>query len=185
MINETLQAIFDRRSIRRFAAEALTADQLETLQAVALASPSGVNRQPWHFSFVINPDKIAAVSEAALEHFRQDRNQGVLDRMAARHKSLFYGAPLVVFISLPRGDDADLDAGIAVENLAIAAQSMGLGSCIIGLAAAAFNGTQAAEMKRLVAMPAGHEFAISIAIGHPAMTKEAHEQHPEKITVVD
>jgi len=184
MINETLQAIFSRRSIRRFSDDPLTADQLDDLKAVALASPTGMNRQSWHFSFVMNTDKIAAVSEGALAHFRQDGNQAVVDRMAARHKSLFYGAPLVVFISLPQGDDAELDAGIAAANLAVAAQSMGLGSCIIGLAAAAFNGTQADEMKRLIAMPDGHEFAISIAIGHPAMTKEAHEQHPEKITVI-
>ncbi len=184
MMNETLKNIFDRRSIRRFEEKALTQDQLETLADVALASPTGMNRQPWQFHFVTDTAAIEAISEAALMTFRQNGSQDVLDRVAARHKSLFYGAPLVVFITTAQDTYAKIDAGIAVSNLAIAAQSMGLGSCIIALAGAAFQGDQAKESAGLIQMPATHEFAISIAIGHPAMTKDAHERHPEKVILI-
>jgi len=105
--------------------------------------------------------------------------------MAARHESIFYGAPLVVLISMPKDADGGLDAGIAAANLAIAAQSMGLGSCIIGLAAAAFSGSKGFQMARQVQWPDDHEFAISVAIGHPAITKEPHERHPEKVRFIN
>lgn len=184
MMNETLQAIFDRRSIRNFQPEPLTDDQMETLIQVALASPTGMNRQSWQFHFVVNTEKIAALSEASLETFRRQGNQAVLDSMAARHTSLFYGAPLVIIISMPKDSISGVDAGIAVENLVIAAESMGLGSCIIGLAGAAFSGEQADEMARLIEMPPDNAFVIAIAIGSKAMTKEAHARNPEKITII-
>lgn len=181
MINDTLKAIFARRSIRNFKSIPLTAEQIDTLAEVALASPTGMNRQPWLFHFITDPLKIEAISEAALNYFRQQGNTTVLDRMASRHRSLFYGAPLVIIISLPKDFGSQIDAGIAVENLAIAAQSMGLGSCIIGLAEAAFEGSQEESIARMIALPDSHEFAISIAIGQAAISKEAHERHPEKV----
>ena len=61
---------------------------------------------------------------------------------------------------------------------------MGLGSCIIGLARAAFMGDQADEMSRLVGFPESSAFMISIAIGRAATTTDPHVQHPEKVTVL-
>lgn len=185
MTNDTLQAIFERRSIRRFTEQALTQDELDTLIDVALASPTGMNAQPWTFRFVTRQALITDMNQAAMDHFRATGNQAVIDRMTARHESIFYGAPLVVVISLPVENQDGLDAGIAVANLAIAAQSMGLASCIIGLASAAFAGVHQAELATKLGWPDDHRFAISIAIGHAATTKEAHERRPEKVRIIE
>lgn len=183
-MNETINAIFDRRSVRAYTAESLTQEQISILADVALASPSGMNLQPWLFHFVTDQSKISAVSEAAVSFFRKTNNQAVLDRIASRHPSIFYGAPLVVFITTPKDSPSGVDVGIAVANLAIAAQSMGLGSCIIGMAAAAFGSDQSAEVASQLEIPDDHAFIVSIAIGHPAMTKEAHELNPEKVKFI-
>lgn len=71
-----------------------------------------------------------------------------------------------------------------MQNLAIAAQSMGLGSCIIGMAAASFSGPMGQAMRDRMDWPADHDFVISIAIGHPAMSKDAPERHPEKVRII-
>jgi nitroreductase len=181
MANDTIRSIMERRSIRNFTTQPLAPDELDILRDAALASPSAVNGQPWQFHFITRQSVIEKINQAALDHFRITGNQAVLDRMSARHPSIFYGAPLLVIITLPRGRGL-LDAGIAAENLAIAAQSLGLGSCIIGLAEAAFASDEASTVAELIKLPAGYEFAISVAIGHAASTKEAHETHPEKIT---
>lgn len=181
MINDTLKALFERSSIRRFTDEPLTEDHLDTFARAALASPSGMDAQPWHFVFVTDPAVISAVSEGALDTFRRAGNQTVLDRVASRHASLFYGAPLVVFITLP-ASASPIEAGITAQTLALAAQSMGLGSCIIGLAGAAFSGDVGDVTARRIGIPDGHAFALSVAIGHPAMSKAPHTAHPEKIT---
>lgn len=184
-MNDTIRAILDRRSIRGFTPDPLTPVQLETLSQVALASPSAMNQQPWLFHFVTDQAVISRISASAVDFFRSSGNQAVLDRIASRHASIFYGAPLVVFISMSKECQKNtmngVDAGIAAENLVIAAQSMGLGSCIIGMAAVAFSGEDSAGIAGLIDMPESNAFMISIAIGRPAMSKDAHEQNPEKV----
>lgn len=184
MTHSTLEAIFSRRSIRRFTSESLTANEIEVLRQVALASPTGMDVQPWQFHFLLNPDKINMISHAALATLRASGNQATVDRMAKRHESLFYGAPLVVFISMPVENMSGVDAGIAAQSLALAAQSMGLGSCIIGLAAAAFEGEQTDEVKASLHMSGDRAFIISVAIGHPDITKDAHIRHEEKAILI-
>ena len=184
-MNETLQAIFDRRSIRNFTDQPLTQAELDALVEVALASPTGMNAQPWQFRFITNQALIADINQAAMDHFQATGNEAVIARMKARHESIFYGAPLLVVISMPNDNRDAVDAGIAVANLSIAAQSLGLGSCIIGLASAAFAGEHKAALAARLDWPEDHHFAISIAIGHAAMTKEAHDRRPEKVRVID
>jgi nitroreductase len=174
------QAILDRRSIRNFRPDALTEEQLDALADAALASPSAMDLQPWQFSFVLDPAVHRLLTEATLEAFRAEGNQSAVDRITGRHESLFYGAPLVIVISTPDASSM-IDAGIAVQTLALAAHGLGLGSCIIGLAAAAFSGPSAATCRGAVGMATDRIFAICVAIGHPAVTKGPHERHCEKI----
>jgi len=188
MDNPVLKAIFDRRSIRRFKSMPLTEEQIQTLAEVALASPSGSNRQPWVFHFLCNQDVILEISDAAMRTYRKNDDKDVLDRMAKRHASIFYGAPLVIIVSLPDSGESkipQIDAGVAVANLAVAAQGMGLSSCIIGLARAAFTGEQGKEMADRIKMSSDRKFAVSIAIGYPDMDKEAHDRRPDRVIRID
>ena len=180
-MNETIKAILDRRSIRNFKNIPLTDEQIQTFAQVALASPTGMDRQLWIFRLVTRLDLIQAMSDHAMNVFREAGDLVTVDRMRSRHKSIFYGAPLLILIGLPKDASSNLEAGIAVENLAIAAQSMGLASCIIGMASAAFTGDRGDELKDMLDWPGTHDFAISIAIGYPNTTKEAPERHPEKL----
>lgn len=180
-MNETIRTILERASIRGFTSTPLTQDERDLLVRAALATPSGMDAQPWHFTFVADQTTVAAVSEAALDTFRRAGNQTVLDRMAARHPSLFYGAAVVVFISLAPGASS-IEAGIAAQNLALAARSLGLGSCIIGLAGAAFSGPDGPVLSERLDFPEGYVFGISVAIGHPAVDKAPHASDPAKVT---
>ncbi len=177
-MNETIRSILDRRSIRGYKDIPVEPAQLEALKECALASPTAVNAQSWHFTFVTDRDVISRVDSATM---------AVLDpagreRMMARGGAIFYNAPLAVFISCDRDSKwGDVDAGIAVENLALAAHSMGLGSVIIGMCGAAFKGSEEAELAELLHFPENHRFAIAIAIGHPDTTKEAHPVHEGRL----
>ena len=86
----------------------------------ALASPSAVNYQDWHFSFVYD--------QTLLRQFSAEYRKLLIEEKGTYENSkydVFFGAPLVVFISLPEAPQsffASVEAGIAVENLAISAQ---------------------------------------------------------------
>jgi len=175
MSNPVLDAIAGRRSIRAYEPEQITEEQLKILLDAGEQAPSARNAQPWHFTVVQNKDLIKAVSDAA--NVQMKREPAV---------DVFYGAPTVIFLSCdPNAHPwTRLDCGIAVENIALAAHSIGLGSVIIGICYTAFDGDKGAEFAKQLKFPENYTFAVSIAIGRPAMTKDAHPIEPGRIDII-
>jgi len=174
-MNETIRVILQRSSVRKYSSEPLNDQQIDALKKVALASPSAKNRQPWHFSFITQGEVIEQMEQI----MANDTNQDPYGNM-----KLFYKAPLVVVISTNSMEHMQLvDCGIAVENLAIAAKSMGLDSVIVGRPR---HLSPEAMMKftSLYQQPQGYEFAIAISIGYGAAGKEPHGWDYSKINVI-
>jgi len=187
MTNPVQQAILGRRSIRAFRPDAVTEDQLAALTAAALASPSAMDRQPWEFLFITKAAVLDQIAASALKTFEAQGNLALVERIQSRGGTILYGAPLLVIITLPKDSPAmnHADVGIAAQTLALAAQGLGLGSCIVAMAGAAFQGPDAEACRAAVGWEEGREFALSVVIGSPATTKDAHAVHPEKIRRVD
>ena len=184
--NETLQLISARRSHRAYAQTPLSQEQIDALLKAAVESPSAVNRQPWHFTVVRNQalldEMSAAVRETAMKRDPEKRSP----RFADDHFHVFYHAPAVIFISGQPGNPyTPIDAGIAVENIALAAESLGLGTVILGMPRDAFAGDKADDFRKALCFPEGWDFVIAIAVGAPADTKDAHPIGENKISFVD
>ena len=175
MKNPVLDAIADRRSIRAYKQDPITQDQLDAILKAAFESPSARNRQPWHFTVVRDQKVIAEVNEEAQKNMKE--NLGFED--------IFFAAPTVIFISGEKGWKwSKLDAGIAVQTIALAAHSLGLGSVILGLPQYAFDGPRVEYLNKLLKFPDNYEFAIAIAIGVSNTTKEAHPNSAGKVKFV-
>ena len=171
-MNEVLKAIAERRSIRGYEDKQISAEELNALVKVALESPSARNAQPWHFSFVQDKALIDAVDKEILKN-------------AGREGTIFYGAPLVIFISADASNSfAGVDSGIATQNIALAAHSMGLGSVILGMPRFAFEGEKGAEFEKALKFPQGHKFQIALSVGYPTMGKDAHEIFDGKVDII-
>ena len=172
MSNPILAAIADRRSNRGYKPDQITREQLDAILAAAAQSPSARNAQPWHFTVVQD--------QAVIEEVNGEANA-----ILGRTDGIFYGAPTVIFISYDGESKwGRLDSGIAVQTIALAAHSLGLGSVILGLPDAAFNGARADYFNKLLKFPEGHRFAVAIAIGIPTATKEAHPIEPGRIEFI-
>ena len=79
-----------------------------------------------------------------------------------------------------------VDAGIAVENIALLSEELGLGNLIIGCIYDALHGEKGKYFSEKLAIPEGYEFEIAIAVGHKATSKEPHKYNAEaQITVID
>lgn len=182
-MNEVLSAIKFRRSIRAYTNECLTQEELNILKTAAVESPSARNLQPYHFAFVTD--------KQVLSEFTHDcqvalaRREGAGERVKDPSYDVRYGAPLVVFIfaTIP-GNFTLVDCGIACENLALAAHSMGLGSVILGMPRDVFHSEFAEKWYDKLCPGQKGEFAIAIAIGHPAATKDAHPVREGLITEI-
>ena len=186
MIPETLQLIASRRSHRAYAPTPLTQQQLDALLKAAVESPSAVNRQPWHFTVVRNQRLLDEINRATREQMMKKLPEQRSPRFADSQYHVFYHAPTVIFLSgMPDNHYTHMDCGIAVENIALAAESLGLGSVILGMPREAFAGDRADEFRRALQFPEGWDFVIAIAIGVPKDTKEAHPLKEDRIAFVD
>lgn len=186
MSNETLRLISARRSHRAYESTPITGEQLNAILQAAVESPSAVNRQPWHFTVVRNQELLEEMNKAVWEQMMKRAPEKRSPRFADSNFSVFYHAPTVIFISgMPDNHYTPIDGGIAVENIALAAESLGLGSVILGMPRDAFAGDKAETFRQALHFPQGWDFVIAIAIGVPTDTKDAHIVKEDRISYVD
>ena len=186
-MNDTQKSILERRSNRGFSDVALTEQEKQMLVDAALASPTACNFQDWHFCFVTNQQLLQQFSEEYREILLASLSSESEKKRESKY-DVFFHAPLVVFITLPevpRSRFAQVDAGIAVENLALAAQGMGLGSVILGRPKDLLTSENGKMWGKKLGFPEGHRFAIAIAIGHPTVSKDAHPIGENKVSWIN
>jgi nitroreductase len=158
-----MEAIQERRSVRRFTEEPVSREDLEKVLEAARWAPSWVNVQPWRVVVVTDPEKKAALKEALLP--KNPASKGIdqapllLVLIGERGKSGLYGETF----STDKGDWYMFDLGIAAQNMALAAHSIGLGTVHVG----ALNHKEAA---RILDVPDGFEVVEILPLGHPAFT---------------
>jgi len=93
---------------------------------------------------------------------------GAVDLIARGKLGLWHGAPTVILIFKDvRGvGNPDIDCGIAGQNMVLSAHSMGLGTCWVSFAKAAFKYTGRWKKKFGIKYP--YKFVSSLAIGWPS-----------------
>ena len=174
MDNPVLKAIAERRSIRSYKTEKITREQFDVLLKAGAEAPSARNTQPWHFSVVRNRAILDDIAKEVCKNINEDLGD------------IFHGAPAAIFLSCdPVSRWARLDCGIAVQTIALAAHSIGLGTVILGRPEPAFLGPRGDYYNKLLGVPAGHSFAVAIAVGVPAGSKDAHPIEPGRVTFVE
>ncbi len=170
---DVLKAMETRFSTRDYTPEKLTEAELDTLLTAGLQAPTATNRQELHFT-VLSGDApvLFAIQEAMGARRRPEKN-------------FWYNAPTVIVIS---GETAfgwtAVDAGIAVENIALAAEALGLGNVILGCLKGAMLGEKRDEFAKALGFPEGYDFQIAVAVGRKAAGKEPHSFDREKQVTV-
>ena len=179
---DVLHAISSRRSHRAYKKDQLPEDVLSAILKAGLEAPSARNRQPWHFSVVQNEELIREVHDEAAKNMTAETGS---PRFKDPEFQIFYHAPTVVFIFADKEFYwSHVDSGIAVQNMALAAESLGVGSVILGLPLPAFKGDKADELRARLGCPEGYDFVVAIALGYATDNKEAHDLREENISRV-
>lgn len=170
-MKQVTDAIRDRSSTRGYTAEPLTEAELDTLLQAGLQSPTATNRQEVHFVVLRGDHPLLGEIEE-----EKNRQRGLSDLP----HNFYYEAPTVILLSAERAFRwSAVDAGIAVQSIALAADSLGLGSLIIGCIYDALHGEKQAYFEKALQFPENHEFQIAIAVGHKAVEKTPHTYDPE------
>jgi nitroreductase len=151
---------------------------LEAIVDAGVWAPTGMNNQDVHFTVLQDAAWIQRISDG----IRAALPDAVKERMIGRNGgdpdfNLFYFAPALIVLS-----GGDTSCAIAAENICLAAESLGVGSCMIGL----FNFiNQAPEGPALLAelkLPEGAKTGLAVALGYAAAGMPAPERKPGRVT---
>ncbi|MCL2125902.1 MAG: nitroreductase family protein [Oscillospiraceae bacterium] len=183
-MNETIKAIMERNSCRDFTGAPLTDEQMKIIIDAALAAPSAMNRQPWKLIVVKDKAFVEELDAAGMEVIAANADKAMMERMKERGGKLYYNAPCLVYILSDGSAYGSMDCGILCENIAIAAQALGLSTCIVGMANMPLTGPRGDEFKKRLGFPEGYVFGIGILVGAPNKGKEPHELDYGKVTYI-
>lgn len=150
----TLETVFERRSIRKYKAESIPEDDLRQILEAGRQAPSAANRQPWHFVVVGQPEQKRRVAQAC---------NGQMWLADAAYILVGVGMPQV------SGKWYRVDVAIAMENVVLAARSLGYGTCWIG----AFNPEQVKEVCQL---PTEADVVACSPLGVPDVSPAARDR---------
>ncbi|MDR0290655.1 MAG: nitroreductase family protein [Treponema sp.] len=184
-MNETLKTIAERYSCRDFDGAPLTGAHVKALVEAALASPSGMNRQPWHVIVITNKTLIDELDAEGMKVLSAADDKSGYDRIMSRGGKLFYNAPCMIIAATSSTNPAAMDCGILSENIALAAHSLGLGSVICGMANVPLSGPQGSDLKKRLKFPDGYGFGIAVLVGTAKSGKEPHELDMAKVTYIE
>ena len=138
------ECILERRSIRSFKDKEIPDELLNGILEAGRWAPSAVNRQPWEF--IIIRDK---------EIFKEIAHH-------ARYGRFISQAPLAVaVVTDPASRWHIIDGSSAVQNMALAAWEMGIGTCWIG-------SLDRDEVKKILGIPDDRHLLTVLPFGYPA-----------------
>ena len=159
-MNETLRIIRERRSCRSYKNDSIPADILDAIIDAGLWAPTAMNLQDRHFTVIRDTAILDRMNTLARVKMPDD----VLTRLTERNGgnrdiSVHYFAPVLIVLS-----GSETSCALAAENICIAAQSLGIGSCILGLVTILFDNdnTLASDLK----IPNDMKPRLAVSLGY-------------------
>lgn len=163
---DAYEMILSRRSIRKYHKQTISEDVLQKILRAGFQAPSAGNQQPWHF-IVLDDRKILNVIHTFHPSAKmlKDADKAILvcgDLDLEKFKGYW-----------------TIDCAAASENILLAAHSLGLGACWLGLYP---REGRMAGMRKLFRLPAHIIPFALISLGYPAEEKSKEERYnPSRI----
>lgn len=146
-MNETLQTMWKRRSVRKYRPDPISGEDLHLILEAARRAPTGANRQNWAMVVVTDPD------------LRQKTAQ------ACNGQMWMADAPVILcLVTLP--GEGKVNGAIVLDHAILAATSLGYGTCWIG----AYDADQ---VKEVLGIPADHGIICLAPVGRPDQQPDA------------
>ena len=172
-MNETLKLLENHTSIRRYLDKAIEPEKIELLLKMASRAPSAGNLQNYSLLVLDDKEKMAKIAKDAGAPFLTKAPLCVIAlvdyyrfwRLCKQNDAPFpFDSPDGVFVGM-------WDAIVALHNLQIAAESIGLGTCYIGLILETDN-------KKLLNLPDYVFAAGMLSIGYPEIKPDLRKRLP-------
>lgn len=180
---DVLETILHRRSIRRFEPKQIEEAALQQILQAGLYAPSAGGRQGVIFAVCQDKEVNARLGKikranshpriAAETSFVSREQPSIADD--PKLTNAFYDAPTVITMFAPKNFLFSVDdCAAAAENMMLAADALGIGSCYIGQGWPAFADPYGQEILRQWNIPTDHYAVMQLLLGYP----KAGDRHP-------
>ncbi len=180
---DIFETIMHRRSIRRFAPKQIEETALQQILQAGLYAPSAGGRQG--VIFAVCQDKEVNACLGRIKRANSNPRMATATSFVSREQpsiaddpkltNAFYNAPTVITMFAPKNFLFSVDdCAVAAENMMLAADALGIGSCYIGQGWTAFADPYGQEILRQWHIPADHYAVMQLLLGYP---KEG-DRHP-------
>ena len=177
--NAVIEAIMDRRSIRQYHATPVGRDTLMQIMTCGINAANGQNKQSWELRIVDNPTTMTQIQDLMAA------GNAKLD--PAMVKGCMRGAPVMVFIARDLNYDfSAYDCGLLAGNILLSAQSLGVGSIVLGSPVRFINDTEnSAEILHILGYSENYELCLCVGLGYAAEAPDAKPRDINKVQFVD
>ena len=156
-MNEILNNIKTRRSIRSFSDEKIPKEALEQIVEAGRYAPSAMNRQLCRFTVVQNPAMIENLAAAIGQELNRGSNYN------------FYAPNVMLLVSNERSNPHGIeDCACALENIFLAAHALGIGSVWINQLKGICDAPAIRAVLNELRLPENHIVLGMAALGYPA-----------------
>lgn len=155
-MNEVMNAILTRRSIRKFTDAPIPKEILKDILDAALHAPSGKAMQTWQFTMITNKDMISRLIEAIGKELGRDGYD------------MYHPTAILMTSNVTNGTWSREDNACALENAFLAAHSHGVGSVWINQMLEICDAPAIRTLLDELGVPAGHTVYGMAALGYAA-----------------
>ncbi|MCL2249736.1 MAG: nitroreductase family protein [Oscillospiraceae bacterium] len=188
-MNKVIDVIMSRRSVREYTQEQVDEELLTAVIEAGRCAPSGGNAQLTHFIVIQNPDvlsELIRISKIEFAKIIPDENTYASLRSTIEHAHMpdfhfnyMWWAPTLIVTAHKKGHtNAMADSVCAIENMTIAAESLGLGSCYINPPHWLDDSEGFREFMYTIGLGKDETVTASLALGYPA--EKSPKQPPER-----
>jgi nitroreductase len=141
-----VDVVLNRRSIRRYEPKEIPRDVLDKILEAGRQAPSAANKQPWHFIVLTDSEIKKELSKGMFNRFIKDAPVTIV---GCAHKDMIASKWSIVSTT------------IALQNMVVAAWTMGIGSCWVG-------DFSEEKVKKLLNIPESWNIVALVSFGYPA-----------------
>lgn len=176
-MNEVIENIMARRSIRAYKEMPVGRDTLMKIMECAINAPSGQNKQSWEVRIVDD--------QALLNQMAEAMGQSHPGNDFA--KVCFRGAPVMVFIARDLSYDfSAYDCGLMAQNMMLSACSLGVGSVCLGSPVRFLTDNELCKpLVERLGFSEGYEFCLCVGLGYATEKPEAKPRDMSKVKFID
>ena len=174
-MNEVLQAIKERKSVKKFKDTPVPKECIEQIIEAGLYAPSGLNKQAPIVIAVTDKktrDELSRLNAGKDPFFRSDP---------------FYGAPcvLVVLADKNAAHTYLYDGSLTMGNMLLAAHSLGLGACWIHRAKETFETPEGKAILEKLGISGDYEGIGNCVVGYPDMTPQEKPRKENRVFYIE